>query len=113
MRPHNNNTNQVEEKNPFRNYGNQNYCFTHGHHLEDNHTSHMCSMPGPNHNPNATKFNTMGGTNKGAHKTVMPAQYGRVPNRKEDDKMFCYSIATDNDSNVVIYSDLVGKFSVE
>ena len=30
----------------------------------------------------------------------------------EDDEIFCYSITTDNDGNI-IYSDLVGPFSIE
>ena len=30
----------------------------------------------------------------------------------EDDEMFCYSVTTDNDGNV-IYSDLVGRFPIE
>ena len=60
----NSSNNQGKEKNLFCIFDNQNYCFTHGHHVKDNHTSQMCSMPGPNHNPNATKFNAMGGSNK-------------------------------------------------
>ena len=78
---YNNNNNRTNEKNSFHIFNNQNYCFIHGHHVEGNHTSQTCTMPGPNHTPNASKFNTMGGHNKGAHKTVMPAQYGRVANR--------------------------------
>ena len=30
----------------------------------------------------------------------------------EDDEMFCYSVTTDNDGNV-IYSDLAGQFPIE
>ena len=30
----------------------------------------------------------------------------------EDDEMFCYSVITDNDGNV-IYSDLAGQFPIE
>ena len=78
----NNNNNkgaQKSQQNPFCWYENQNYCHTHGHHVENDHTSQTCTMPGPNHNPNATKFNTMGGSNKGVHKTIMPSQCGRTP----------------------------------
>ena len=53
----NNRTNS--QKNPFRNYENQNYCWTHGHHIEDDHTSATCTMPDPGQ-PAATKMNTMG-----------------------------------------------------
>ena len=70
------------QPNPFRVFENQNYYHTHGHHVENDHTSQTCTMPGPNHNPNATKFNTMGGTNKGAHKTIMPSQCGRTPSTR-------------------------------
>ena len=71
---------------PYRWYENQNYCHTHGHHIENNHTSQTCKRPGPNHNPNATKFNTMGGSNASAHKTIMPSQCGRTPNIKTESK---------------------------
>ena len=67
---------------PYRWYENQNYCHTHGHHIENDHTSQTCKRPGPNHNPNTTKFNSMGGSNAGAHKTTMPSQCGRTPNTK-------------------------------
>ena len=80
MSNNNNNNNRTTEKNPFRIFDNQNYCFTHGHHVEDNQISQTCTMPGPNHNPNASRFNTLDRTNKGAHKTGMPAQCSRVVN---------------------------------
>jgi len=66
--------------NPFRNYENRNYCFTHGCHVEDDHTSQTCKMPGRNHDFTATTPYT-GGSTRGNHKTIMPSQCGRQPNR--------------------------------
>ena len=71
----NNHTNT--QKNRFRNYENQNYCWTHGHHVKDNHTSATCTMPKPGHQFTVTKLNTMGGSEAGIHKTIMPSQSGR------------------------------------
>ena len=65
-----------KEKTPYRCFENQNYCWTHGHHIEDDHTSTTCTMPKPGHQHAATKYNTMGGTEQGAHKTIMPSQSG-------------------------------------
>ena len=65
------------DKTPFRCFENNNYCWTHGHHVEDDHTSATCTMPNPGHQHTATKMNTMGGTDKGSHKTIMPSQSGR------------------------------------
>ena len=64
---------------PYRAFKNQNYCFIHCHHIENDHTIQTCKTPGPNHNPNAAKFNTMDGSNARAHKTIMPPQCGRQP----------------------------------
>ena len=58
---------------PFRWYENNNYCWTHGHHVEDDHTSATCNMPDPGHQHAATKMNTMGGVDFGSHKTIMPS----------------------------------------
>ena len=76
---YNMNTNQSNNKNqqmPFRCYKNNNYCWAHGHHIEDDHTSSTCTMPTPSHQPVATKHNTMRGVNWGIHKTIMPSQSG-------------------------------------
>ena len=70
--------NNKKEKTPFRCYENFNYCWTHGHHVEDDHTSATCTMPRPGHQVAATKQNTMGGSNGGSHKTIMPSQSGRT-----------------------------------
>ena len=69
-------------KTPFRCYENFNYCWTHGHHVEDDHTSATCTMPDPGHQHAATKMNTMGGVDFGSHKTIMPSQSGRPRNTK-------------------------------
>ena len=68
----------TKQKTPYRCYENHNYCWTHGHHIEDDHTSATCTMPYPGHQPAATKNNTMGGSNAGAHKSIMPSQSGRT-----------------------------------
>ena len=39
-----------------------------------------CTTPGPHHNFNATRANQMGGSTRGAHKTIPPAQCGNTPN---------------------------------
>ena len=70
--------NNNKQKTPYRCYENQNYCWTHGHHIEDDHTSATCTMPNPGHQPAANKMNTMGGSNAGCHKTIMPSQSGRT-----------------------------------
>ena len=67
---------------PYRWYENQNYCHTNDNHIENDHTSQTCKRPGPNHNSGATKFNTMGGSNAGAHKAIMPSQWGHTPYTK-------------------------------
>ena len=69
--------NKTPDKTPFRCFENYNYCWTHGHHIEDDHTSATCTMPNPGHQHAATKQNTMGGSDKGNHKTIMPSQSGR------------------------------------
>ena len=42
------------------------------------HTSQTCPTPKPGHQYNATRFNTMGGTLVGGHKTIMPSAAGKV-----------------------------------
>jgi len=43
-----------------------------------------CMMPNPGHQHAATKINTMGGTNRGIHKMIMPSQCGlRRQTRKQ------------------------------
>ena len=71
-------TTDRKEKTPFRCFENHNYCWTHGHHVEDDHTSATCTMPRPGHQAAATKQNTMGGSNRGSHKVIMPSQSGRT-----------------------------------
>jgi hypothetical protein len=53
---------------------NNKYCWTHGHDIGKTHTSATCGNPAPNHNFYATKWNTMGGSNKHITKTVWPVQ---------------------------------------
>ena len=70
------------QMNPVRVFENPNYCHTHGWHVEDDHTSTTCLRPATNHNRMATRENPMGGSNAGRHKTIMPSQVGKQPNRR-------------------------------
>ena len=65
---------------PRRWFENTNFCSTHGFHVEDDHTSATCKMPGPNHNFTAMQPYP-GCVSRGSHKTIMPSQCGRQPNR--------------------------------
>jgi hypothetical protein len=42
---------------------NGNYCWTHGHDISKPHTSETCNRPRAGHKKEATKANTMGGSN--------------------------------------------------
>ncbi len=53
------------------------YCHTHGGDIHNNHTSATCAQPGVNHQHAATRFNTMGGNNKGLLKTILPGAIGQ------------------------------------
>ena len=61
----NNNRNQLRAPDGTRITSNNNYCYTHGYQIGNNHTSATCKNPGPNHNVNATAANTMGGSTRG------------------------------------------------
>lgn len=52
---------------------NQNYCWTHGGDIAATHTSATCQKPAMNHNPHATRHNTMGGNQKDLHRVYMGA----------------------------------------
>jgi hypothetical protein len=55
-------------------FPNMNYCWTHGADISDNHTSMSCQHPAaPYHQPGATRYNTMGGSQKDIHKVTMGA----------------------------------------
>jgi hypothetical protein len=50
-------------------YNNMNYCWTHGGDIDDSHTSQTCRRPSmPYHQPQATRQNTMGGSQKDIHR---------------------------------------------
>ena len=66
---------------------NDNYCWTHGHNVADDHTSATCNRPHPSgmHQRGATKYNTMGGNPKGED-MVKPCDVGlpeRVPGGRQ------------------------------
>jgi hypothetical protein len=53
-------------------YSNMNYCWTHGFDVSDNHTGMSCMRPAlPYHQPQATRQNSMGGSQKDVHRTLM------------------------------------------
>ena len=64
-------------RNKIKARNNDNYCWTHGHNLADDHTSTTCTRPHPSgmHQRGATKYNTMGGNPK-AHDWVKPCDVG-------------------------------------
>jgi hypothetical protein len=41
-----------------------NYCWTHGHHMSEHHTSATCTNKAPGHHDDVTASNTFGGSNK-------------------------------------------------
>jgi hypothetical protein len=63
----------------FKTFENWNYCHTHGRDVDNTHTGMSCHNPGPLHNPNATRTNTMGGNTAGLHRTILPSASGHVP----------------------------------
>jgi hypothetical protein len=63
---------------PYKQYENWHYCHTHGGDVDDTHTSATCARPGPRHNPNVTRNNTMAGSSAGLHKTILPSAAGRT-----------------------------------
>jgi hypothetical protein len=67
--------------NPYKRWGNWNYCHSHGGDVDNNHTSRTCGKPGPMHNPNVTRTNIIGRSVAGMHKTILPSTSGRtLPN---------------------------------
>jgi hypothetical protein len=50
-------------------YNNMNYCWTHGADIADSHRSDTCQHPAHYHQPQATRYNTMGGAQAGLQKT--------------------------------------------
>ena len=73
-----NNARPSNPKHPVKRYENQNYCHTCGFDVESTHNSQTCQRAKPGHQFNATRFNTLGGSMAGSHKTVMPSAAGRV-----------------------------------
>jgi hypothetical protein len=53
-------------------YNNMNYCWTHGFDVSDQHTGMSCQRPAaPYHQPQATRQNPMGGSQKDVNKIIM------------------------------------------
>ncbi len=62
---------------PIKRFDNWNYCSMHGGNVDNNHTSAPCARPGENHQRTATRTNTMGGSMRGMHKTILPSAINR------------------------------------
>jgi hypothetical protein len=62
---------------PIKHFNNWNYCSTHGGDVDNNHTSATCACPGENHQRAATRTNTIGGSLRGMHKTILPSAIGQ------------------------------------
>jgi hypothetical protein len=62
---------------PIKKFNNWNFCHTHGGNIHNNHTSAICVQPGINHQHATTRSNTLGGNNKGLHKTILPGATGQ------------------------------------
>ena len=77
----NNNNNASREANPIKRFENQNYCWSHGFDIEDDHCSSNCTKTRQGHMWNATRANPMNGCMKGKHKNVLPSTAGRPPAR--------------------------------
>jgi hypothetical protein len=61
---HKRNCNDNNRAPTVRKYFNDNYCWTHGCHIHNNHTSQTCRAPKDGHKSCATRANTMNGTNR-------------------------------------------------
>jgi hypothetical protein len=59
---HNRNRNDNNRTPTVRKYFNKNYCWTHGYHIHNGHTSQTCRAPKDDHKSCATRANTMNGT---------------------------------------------------
>jgi hypothetical protein len=57
--------------NPVKRHKNWNYCWTHGHDIEDWHNSQSCPLPRMGHIHTATRENRCSGSMKAIHKTQM------------------------------------------
>jgi hypothetical protein len=61
----NHNDNRSNNRTPtVRKYFNENYCWTHGYHIHNDHTSQTCREPKTGHQKCATRANTMDGTER-------------------------------------------------
>ena len=60
---------------PYKCFENWNYCHTHGGDVNNNHMSQTCSRPGPAHNWQASRQNTMAGSTSDMHKTILPSMW--------------------------------------
>jgi hypothetical protein len=62
---------------PIKKFNNWNYCHTLGGNIHNNHSRATCAQPSVNHQHATTRSNTMGGDNKGLHKTILPGATGQ------------------------------------
>eukprot|EP00957_Ditylum_brightwellii_P034998 2652846-Ditylum_brightwellii.AAC.1 len=74
---------RMQYSNTKKMYNNTNYCWSHGHDMEDFHTSAPCPAPKVGHQPMATKINTMNGSRRAAHKYWQGPQQTKAPRAPE------------------------------
>ena len=74
----NNSNTNGNEKNPYKRFDNWNYCHSCGFDVASTHSSRNCSNQLMGHQFNATRQNTMNGSNKASHKNILPTAAGRV-----------------------------------
>ena len=72
------NTGPFIDAKDIKDFNNDNYCWTHGGNIANDHTSRTCSKQHPSgmHNFNATQQNMMGGNPKGKH-MIKPRDVGQ------------------------------------
>jgi hypothetical protein len=63
---------QPQQRHPnAKRHPNMNYCWTHGFDIDNNHHGMSCNRPAQYHQPQATRTNTMGGSQKDVHRIPM------------------------------------------
>ena len=73
---------QQQPPNPVKRYENNNYCWSHGWDVENDHHSGCCNNPKQGHQFMATRTNPMGGSNRNKGKWILPSAAGRVGSTK-------------------------------
>lgn len=96
---------------PNRVFEKFNYYWSRRYHVENNHTSTVCCVPNPGHQPMATKTKTKGKPNNGVYKPIMRSHRGAQQNirgQKRQTKPYLHS-GRPLDSHPVCLSCLPSK----